>query len=136
MTKLAQTSLGVLVVEDYEPNAVVTTSFLDELGYGHDVAPDGERALEKFSVGRYALVLMDIQMPGIDGMETARRMRAHEKEKKIAPTPIVAVTARATEDDRILCLKAGMNDCLSKPFLLDDLAAKLRLFLPQPATGS
>ena len=118
----------ILLVEDYEPNILVTTSFLEELGREVDIARDGSQALQKFSESRYVLVFLDLQLPDIDGFEISKRIRAMEKEKKTIATPIVAVTARATEDDRLLCLKAGMNECLSKPFHRDQLEDMLQKF--------
>ncbi len=118
-----------LIVEDYEPNALVAATYLQELGYSSDLALTGEEALEKINANSYAVVLMDIQLPGIDGMEVTRRVRSAEAATGKAPLPVLALTARATDDDRVLCLKAGMNDCLSKPFLLADLERKLASLL-------
>jgi len=118
-----------LVVEDYEPNAIVAVTYLQELGYASDLAVSGEEALEKINANSYAVILMDVQLPGIDGMEVTRRVRAAEAAAGKTPLPVLALTARATDDDRILCLKAGMNDCLSKPFLLADLERKLASLL-------
>jgi CheY-like chemotaxis protein len=118
----------ILLVEDYEPNILVTTSFLEELGRRVEVARNGREALEKFPASRYALVFMDLQLPDMDGFEVTKRIRAMEKEQGLSDTPIVAVTGRATEDDRLLCMKAGMNECLSKPFHRDQLEGMLRQF--------
>lgn len=115
----------ILLVEDYEPAAVVTSFYLEDAGYECDIATTGKAALQKSSTNDYTLILMDVQLPDMDGMEITRQIRAREKEKNIVPTPIIASTGKATEDDRILCLKAGMNDCLTKPFRLEDLAQKL-----------
>lgn len=124
-----KTDRRVLVVEDYEPNALVAVTYLQELGYASDLALTGEEALAKIAENSYAVVLMDVQLPGIDGMEVTRRVRAAEAAAGKARMPVLALTARATEDDRILCIKAGMNDCLSKPFLLADLERKLSSLL-------
>lgn len=114
-----------LVVEDYEPNAIVAVTYMQELGYTSDLALTGEEALSKFKENIYVIALMDVQLPDIDGMEVTRRIRAMEAEAGRPPMPVLALTARATEDDKILCMRAGMNDCLSKPFLLADLERKL-----------
>ncbi len=106
----------IFVVEDYAPSVVVVTYFLDELGYDYDVARDGREAVEKFERSRYAAVLMDIQMPEMDGMEAIRHIRKFEEQKGMAHTPIVPMTGRITEDDRFLCRKMGIDNLLGKPF--------------------
>lgn len=116
----------ILLVEDHKPNILVMTSFLKELGYKYEIATRGKDALKKFSSGQYSLIIMDMQMPKMDGLEAARRIRALEKRKNITPTPILAMTANATGDDKASCLNAGMNDYLSKPFRLQDLKTKLQ----------
>jgi CheY-like chemotaxis protein len=118
--------LHVLLVDDSAPSAQVGTSFLKELGYDCDVARSGQEALIKFSTGHYDVVLMDVQMPGMDGLETSRRIRFFEKENNRKPTPIIATTGDATQDDLLFCLKAGMNDSLSKPFEIEDLRGKIK----------
>jgi len=127
--KPPETGFFVLLVEDYEPNIVVTTSLLEELGHRVDVAQTGLEALQKFSAARHDLIFMDLQLPDIDGLEVTRKIRALEKAQNILRTPIVALSARANEDDRLLCLKAGMNACLSKPFQRDQLEEVMREFV-------
>ena len=121
----AETKLRVLLVDDHEPSSKVESALLTELGYENDIARNGIEALAKFAEQIYDIVLLDIQMPGIDGMETARRMRDFEKKQGRAAIPIIGITGRATGDDRLLCLKAGMNDYLSKPFRISELEEKI-----------
>jgi CheY-like chemotaxis protein len=115
----------ILLVEDSAASALTAVSFLKELAYSCDVAKNGQDALAKFSAGRYSAIIMDVQIPGMDGLETTRRIRALEKMNNMKQTPILATTGNATEDDRLFCAKAGMNDYLSKPFDLKDLKIKL-----------
>lgn len=115
----------VLLVEDYSPNILVASAMLEQLGFACDVAYNGIEALIKFKQKKYALVLMDIQMPGMDGIETVSRMRMLEQEKSQSRTPIIAVTAFAMAGDREKCLKAGMDDYLTKPYLPEDLKEKI-----------
>lgn len=115
-----------LLVEDFESDAMVAASFLKKLGYNCDVAQSGEEALEKFSAGHYNVLLIDMRMPGMDGLETTSHIRALEKKKNMEPTLIIATTGNTNEKDRLLCAKAGMNDFLSKPFGLKDLEGKLQ----------
>lgn len=125
VSNLADNKLRVLLVDDHEPSSKVESALLTELGYENDTARNGIEALAKFAEQTYDLVLLDIQMPGIDGMETARRMRDFEKKQNRPATPIIGITGRATSDDRLLCLKAGMNDYLSKPFRISELEEKI-----------
>ena len=115
----------ILLVEDYSPNILVATVMLEQLGYPVEVATNGMEAINKVQNHKYALILMDVQLPVMDGIETTRRIRALEQAKGQTPTPIIAVTAFALVGDKEKCLVAGMNDYLSKPFRLDDLKKKL-----------
>jgi CheY-like chemotaxis protein len=123
------TGFFVLLVEDYEPNVLVTTSFLEELGHRCEVARTGREALKKFSAAPHDIIFMDLQLPDIDGLEVTRKIRVLEKEPNAPSTPIVALSARANEEDRLLCMKAGMNACLSKPFQRDQLEEIMRKFV-------
>ena len=111
--------LDVLLVEDNEINALVAETLLASLGCKTDVARDGREALECFARSSYDLILMDCQMPEMDGFEATRRIRALEA---AADKPrgqrirIVALTANAMQGDRERCFDAGMDDYLSKPF--------------------
>ncbi|MCA9637727.1 MAG: response regulator, partial [Myxococcales bacterium] len=121
----------LLVVEDNEVNLLITVSFLEQLGFRDvDTARDGLEALDRLTRADYDLVLLDVQMPGVDGVEVARRLRAERGGRNHA-TPLIALTASAMKGDQELCLRAGMNDYLSKPIRGDDLAHKLGEWLPQ-----
>jgi len=116
----------VLLVEDYKANVMVATSMLDQLGYSYIIAHDGLEAVEKVkSGGDFFAVLMDVQMPRLDGLEATRRIRLYEKEKGLKPAPIIAMTAHAMTGDRERCLESGMDDYISKPFNPSELAEKL-----------
>lgn len=115
----------VLLVEDYAPNTLVAKTLLNQIGYDCEVAHNGVEALTKFRQEKYDAVLMDIQMPEMDGIEAAYRIREIEKEQGSVPTPIIAVTARVLKDSREKCMAAGMDDFISKPFNIADLAQKL-----------
>lgn len=116
----------ILIVEDYHPNAVVAGSFLEEFGYKYDVVENGQQAIQKIMEGPYSIVLMDVQMPGMDGYEATRAIRKYEAERgNIKPVKIIGLTAHATLKDKEKCLSAGMNDYLSKPFDPKKLRQKL-----------
>ena len=117
----------VLLAEDNAVNRTVALRFLARLGLEADVAGDGAEALRKLTSSYYDLVLMDCQMPGLDGYETARRVRALGG--PYATLPIIALTAHALEGARERCLDAGMDDYLTKPLDADALAACLARWL-------
>jgi CheY-like chemotaxis protein len=112
--------LSILVAEDNEINALLMRSLLTKLGHRVVIAVHGEVALESWlaasSAGTpYDLVLMDIQMPQLDGIETTKRIRAHEAATGCQHTPILALTANTLVEDRYACFEAGMNGFLIKP---------------------
>lgn len=108
--------IRVLVVEDYEANWMILMAHLKHLGYVSELAKNGNEAVECFRKNRYDLILMDVQMPEMDGLEATRIIRQIEKERPDhKPVPIIAVTANTTAEDRQNCLNAGMNDFIAKP---------------------
>jgi two-component system sensor histidine kinase/response regulator len=111
----------VLLVEDNPVNQQVAQAMLQELGVEVVSAWSGEEALEKLAADRYEVVLMDCQMPKLDGYATTSRFRDWEKEQQRSRTPIVAVTANALTGDAEKCFAAGMDRYLSKPFSSDQL---------------
>jgi CheY-like chemotaxis protein len=115
-----QRGLAILIAEDNEINALLARALLGRLGHLPTITGNGAAAVEAWraarSAGRgYDLILMDMQMPEIDGLEATRRIRAAEIEAGEKPVPILALTANAAEDDRAACLNAGMDGILVKP---------------------
>jgi signal transduction histidine kinase/ActR/RegA family two-component response regulator len=119
----------VLLVEDNAVNAIVAEAGLRHLGLEVTTVGDGYAAVAACQLRRYDLVLMDCQLPGLDGLEATRLIRAEEARRSLPPMPIVALTANALAGDRERCLAAGMDDHLAKPFTDDDLRAVLRTHL-------
>ena len=119
----------VLLVEDHEPNILVESTYLEMMGIACDVARDGLQAMEKFALRKYDLILLDVQMPSMDGLEVTRRIRAQEKLKHLPRTPIIGMTAYALAGDRQRCLDVGMDEYISKPFDPGDLKAKVLAFV-------
>jgi CheY-like chemotaxis protein len=121
--------LRVLVAEDNPINATVLTTILGHLGCTCKLAKDGAQAVALFREEKFDLILMDCQMPVLDGYEATRQIRTIEaKRQRGEPIRIVAVTANAFAEDQQRCLEAGMDDHLSKPFTPERLSAVL---LPQ-----
>ena len=121
----------VLLVEDEEVNRLVSSQVLSALGLDVTEATHGEEALALHESAEFDLVLMDCQMPVLDGYAAAAAIRAREEESgREARVPIVALTAHAFEEDRRRCLEAGMNDYLSKPVRLESLGRQLARWLP------
>ncbi len=108
--------LPILLVEDYEPNILVATTMLDSFGYRYEVARNGQEAIDKMSPDKYSLVLLDMQMPVMDGYETTKHIRKLEQDKGLSRVTIIAMTANALKGDKEKCLALGMDDYISKPF--------------------
>jgi signal transduction histidine kinase/ligand-binding sensor domain-containing protein/DNA-binding response OmpR family regulator len=113
----------VLVVEDNEVNQLVAEGMLTKLGYEVSLVADGRSALVRLSTEHFDAVLMDCQMPGMDGYETTRGLRAAAQGQP--RIPVIGLTAHASAEARDACLEAGMDDFLSKPYMLDELSAML-----------
>jgi signal transduction histidine kinase/DNA-binding NarL/FixJ family response regulator len=120
----------LLLVEDHPVNREILARALEAIGFATDTAGDGDEALAHFERARYGLVFTDIQLPGADGYELARRLRAREAEAGRERVPIVALTASALSGERERCAQAGMDDVVVKPATLAMLAGTLRRWLP------
>jgi two-component system, sensor histidine kinase and response regulator len=128
--------LAVLLVEDDPINQQLALRLLAKWGHQVTLAVHGQEAVDRLRDGqRYDIVLMDMQMPVMGGIEATRLIRADEAGQKKPRVPIMAMTANAMQGDREACLEAGMDDYLSKPINKSELAAKLRMFgAADPAT--
>jgi len=118
----------VLVAEDSQVNQIVAARALERSGCRVEVVSDGRQALEAMLATRFDAVLMDCQMPELDGYEATAEMRKREPPGQ--HTPVIAMTAQAMDGDRERCLAAGMDDFISKPMRHADLVEKLRLWIP------
>lgn len=106
----------ILLVEDYQPNILVAEMFLEEFGYSMDVASNGLEAIQKIKDGKFDAVIMDVQMPEMNGLEATKHIRDYEEKNGLKKTPIIGMTAHALSGDRERCLSVGMDDYISKPF--------------------
>ena len=120
----------VLLVEDNPINRLVATEMLADMGLAVEGAADGQEAVERLSAEPFDLVLMDCQMPVLDGYSATVAWRQRERDEGRHRTPIAAVTANALPSDRKRCLDSGMDDYLAKPYKREDLMGLLTRWLP------
>jgi len=125
----SHTRARILLAEDNEVNQRIAVKILERVGCRVDVAVNGLKALEALEATRYDLVLMDCQMPELDGFDATRLLRKREGDGR--RTPVVAMTANALAGDRERCLKAGMDGYLTKPVRPDELTAAVSQWLPK-----
>jgi signal transduction histidine kinase/CheY-like chemotaxis protein len=129
----ASVGAQVLVADDVEENRLLVQLMLKQLGVNAELVGDGEQAVQKAKARHYDLIFMDINMPVMDGLKATEIIRMNSKSKY---SPIVALTAHAMQEDRDLCIQAGMNDFISKPFNPDDLLKVVMNWLPKIQTAT
>jgi CheY-like chemotaxis protein len=117
----AKYPLNILIAEDNPVNQTLISMVMKKLGYQPVIAVNGLKAVEALNEKQYDIVLMDVQMPEMDGLEATQLIRAQLHYQPI----IIAVTANAMQDDKEACLQAGMDDYISKPIQLDKLVSIL-----------
>lgn len=125
----------ILVAEDNSINQKVTLRQLEKLGYYADAVANGLEVIAALEFAPYDLILMDCQMPELDGFQATKKIRAHSS-KHLNQIPIIALTANAFSTDRDQCLESGMNDYLSKPTKLEDLTKVIEMWTSEKATSS
>jgi signal transduction histidine kinase/DNA-binding response OmpR family regulator len=125
----SEKSLYVLLAEDNMINQKVAVYNLEAWGHKVDVADNGEIAFQKFTENKYDMILMDIQMPVLDGLKATKKIREYEKENNLNPIHIAAMTANALKGDDQICFDAGMNDYMTKPFKRPDLEKTIQKML-------
>ena len=120
--------IKILLAEDYEGNIIALLNFLQGKNYEVSVARDGQLAVEYYENRSFDIIIMDVQMPSMDGLTATRTIRNLEKERGIHPrTPILGMTANAMKEDKERCFAAGMDDYISKPLRLEVLLEKIRM---------
>lgn len=119
----------VLIVEDNQVNRMVARQMLRHADIEAVEADGGRRALELLQDKRFDLVLMDVQMPGMDGLETTRAIRRGDAGEHSRTVPILALTAYATAEDEASCLNAGMDSYLSKPLAMEKFLTTVRAMI-------
>jgi CheY-like chemotaxis protein len=126
ISELPLAPLRILLTEDSPDNCIITLAYLEGTPYTVEVAENGAMACEMFRAGNYDLVLMDRQMPLMDGLEAARNIRAWESSNGRDPVPIIALTASALKGDRETCIAAGCSAFLTKPIRQSVLLQAIR----------
>jgi len=132
----AGAGLHILLAEDSLINQRVALGLLERWGHRVDVVADGQDAIDALAERDYDLVLMDVHMPGMDGLDATRAVRRREAETGKAPTPIIAMTASAMKGDRERFLAAGMDEYVSKPFDPAVLRALIDRYTAAPADAA
>jgi CheY-like chemotaxis protein len=112
---MKQTPIRILLAEDSADNRLLFKTYLKKLTCIIDMAENGQIAVDKYMAGQYDIILLDIQMPVMDGYTAARMIRTHEQEKHLSPVPIIALTAHAQDSDRKASIDAGCNLHVVKP---------------------
>ncbi len=118
----------ILIAEDNKLNQKILQMILKKYGYKATIVSDGIEVLEALNQSTYDLILMDCQMPNMDGYLTTKEIRRKELSGD-KPIPIIGVTAHTMETDRDKCLESGMNDYISKPFNIDELYKLIRTYI-------
>lgn len=129
MKALAGQTHRILMVEDYEGNIIVISYFLEDLGIPFDIARNGREAVDMWREHHYDAILMDVQMPEMDGFTATRKIRELERENALPHTPIIGMTAHALVGDRDKCIEAGMDAYLPKPIVEADLKSRILGYL-------
>ncbi|HOV14857.1 MAG TPA: response regulator, partial [Spirochaetota bacterium] len=119
----------ILVAEDNIVNQEFLSILLMKKGYRVDCVSNGHEVISKIETEKYDIILMDIEMPEMDGIETTIKIREIEKNKNLKNIPIIALTAYAMKGDRDKCINVGMNDYVSKPIRVDLLFSKIEKYL-------
>jgi CheY-like chemotaxis protein len=120
----------ILVADDNMMNQIVTRDSLEKMGYSLDVAENGKECVEMYKQGNYDLILMDVQMPVMNGLQAAREIRSFDKN-----IPILAMTASVMEHDKIKCYKSGMNATVPKPIKPKNLHTIISKYLSPDKTN-
>ncbi len=131
-----QQQISILLAEDVAVNQMVVQGMLGQMGLSADWAQNGQEAVDKIKENYYDLILMDIQMPIMDGYQASREIRQFQQENHLPNTPIIALTAHAMKGDMELCYEAGMSDYLTKPLTAKKLSETLQHWSQQAIKSS
>jgi signal transduction histidine kinase/DNA-binding response OmpR family regulator len=131
LREAARRNLRILLVEDNKVNKMVALGILGKLGFSADIADNGQQAIKMLEAASYDIVFMDVQMPVMDGYQTTKAIRGGKTKIANPNVPIIAMTAHAMKSDREKCLLGGMDDYISKPISLQEVAKALEKWLPQ-----
>ncbi len=116
-------SANILLVEDNPINQRIATHMLKKLGHTYEIVNNGKEALEAIKIKSFDIILMDCQMPDMDGYTTTKYIRQYQRSNRTKRTPIIAVTAHSMKGDREKCISMGMDDYIAKPIDIKRLSA-------------
>lgn len=136
LSKKEPGSLHILVAEDNFTNQELIRYYLDQFALRYTIAQNGEEAYACYSKEHFDIVLMDINMPVLDGLGALKKIRHYEQKNSLAPTPVIALTANAIKGDREKLLSEGMNNYISKPIDFEELQRVLRQYIPLHVTSA
>lgn len=127
-------NISILLAEDHQPNVLVATAYLEDMGYRYDIASTGKEVLRKINDQQnpYDLILMDVQMPELDGYAATRILRQEERKTGRKRIPVIGVTAHVLPEEVRKCLEAGMDDYIAKPFDPQILQEKILALVQKP----
>nr|WP_281064987.1 response regulator [Asticcacaulis solisilvae] len=114
-----------MIAEDFAPAAFVAEEMARELGFDADVVANGRDAVTRAQANRYVAILMDVEMPIMDGIEATALIRKIERTAGFEPNPVIGMTGHTSQGVRVLCQRAGMDSFLLKPFTVEDLETAL-----------
>jgi len=131
--KLSKNSrnLNILIVEDNLVNQKIILRYMYQMGYTCHTAEDGLIAIEKFIANTYDVIIMDIEMPKMNGLEATHIIRERERQLGLVRTPIIGLSGNARKEHANEAVKAGMNDYVTKPYHKDDLCSRIERFAVQ-----
>lgn len=129
-------AVDVLIAENNETNKFYVENVLSELGLSFRIVDNGLEVVEAYKRSRPRIILMDIAMPLSDGVEATQNIRRYERRNDLPPVPIIALSANAIPGLSERYLDAGMNDCLLKPYSIDQMDSKLAEWILPPSTGA
>src|SRR5690606_13463336 len=132
---MVHNNLDIIVAEDDPANQKIIQTLLETLGFSVSICSDGHKAIEAYLDKHCDLIFMDMQMTGMDGVETTLKIRSIEEKEGKKRIPIIALTANALKEDREKCIQGGMDNYITKPVTREKIVSVINQTIPQPKQG-